>query len=117
MFMHTRLWGTEKIMIVNTDLNNVNITTGCLAPDNATFFIAFSHVGLHPYNTSSVSKNWEFSFYILYHNVSCTKINQNKIISTQAIWKYVPLLRFLQTPDTYLYILYNSQLKLTLETV
>ncbi len=59
MFMQTRLCGTEKIMIVNMDLNNVNSTTGCLAPDNATFFITFSHVGLHPYNTSSVSKNWE----------------------------------------------------------
>ncbi len=28
MFMQTRLCGTEKIMIVNTDLNNVNSTDG-----------------------------------------------------------------------------------------
>lgn len=41
MFMQTRLSGTERITAVNKDLNNVNITAGCLAADNATFIYRF----------------------------------------------------------------------------
>lgn len=44
MFMQTRLSGTERITVVNKDLNNVNITAGCLAADNATFIFLLSHV-------------------------------------------------------------------------
>lgn len=41
MFMQTRLSGTERIMFVNKDLNNVNSMTGCLALDNGTFIYRF----------------------------------------------------------------------------
>jgi len=41
MLMQTRLSRTERITVVNKDLNNVNIMAGCLAADNATFIYCF----------------------------------------------------------------------------
>lgn len=41
MLMQTRLSGTERITVVNKDLNNVKITAGCLVPDNVTFIYCF----------------------------------------------------------------------------
>lgn len=48
-FMQTRLSGIERITVVNKDLNNVNITAGCLAPDNVTFIYCFLTLR-YPYN-------------------------------------------------------------------
>lgn len=48
MFMQTRLSGTERITVVNKDLNNVNITAECLAADNATFIYRFCTFAIPP---------------------------------------------------------------------
>lgn len=39
--MQRRLSGTQRITVVNKDLNNVNITAGCLASDNGAFIYCF----------------------------------------------------------------------------
>lgn len=116
MFMQTRLSGIERIMVVNKALNNVNSTMGCLVPDKCHIYLPLSHMSvfIHKKTSSSLQGDIcttngllilfsqgfryyfvsggirnQFSFYNLYNYVSCTKINQNKIISTQAHCKYV----------------------------